>query len=168
MTRMTTVRSIHSQLTAARAAGTGPSEAAPMVHELDGRSATMSNDLSVSCQCSAPSVEASGLCHSRPHGQEMGTTAFAVQGDALTWDAAVRLVTNPLVLKQLMILPGGSSLFTAFLLTVSSAMVGDCDAVSAVPAHRHCQHCGHPAHPGATLCRHAGSSGARRPSRTAR
>lgn len=89
----------------------------------------MKNGTSVGDQRSVPLQEESGVCERCCDGQGEDWSASAGQGDALTWETDVPLVTNSLVLKQLAVVAGGSGLFMALMLSFISATTGEFDAI---------------------------------------
>jgi len=84
----------------------------------------MSNDLSVFDQRTAPSGEESRLGHSRHRGQEVDATAPGGQGATLACDVDAFVPTNRSVLKEFILVPGGSGFCTGAGLMTACASIG--------------------------------------------
>ncbi len=87
----------------------------------------MTQDL-VSAHCGAP-VGGDGRLCARCACIAAPDSSRADTPDALSWEADIALVNNPLVVRQLMVVALGSGLFMALLLTFISATTGDFEAI---------------------------------------
>ncbi len=84
------------------------------------------DDRALACdRCGAEVPNGSRFSPTRGHPRVQEALSDDGQQDAIAWETDIRLATNPLVVKQLMLIALSSGLFMAFLLSFVLATTGD-------------------------------------------
>ena len=84
----------------------------------------MNNGLSGCEQCGAKLQPGSRFCQGCGRPQKLDLSAARLEG-GLTWETDISLLTNPLVLKQMVLVVFGAGLLMAFLLSFILAVTGE-------------------------------------------
>ncbi len=90
----------------------------------------MGSDMNNKCiKCGAPALESINLCQLCFRRENRNQSYLNKDSQKLSWEADIPLLTNPLVLKQLIIIVFGSGLFMALILSFIFLLTGDYDDI---------------------------------------